>query len=109
MELLQRERHDISDHGSSGVQMIRLLREEGARTDVAYYGADSVLGRHPASAWQSFMVVVGSGWVSGEDEVHRPCTAGDCLLWARGESHESGSDHGMVVVITEVVDRSAAM
>jgi hypothetical protein len=50
-----------------------------------------------------FAVVVGTGWVAGEDGVRRPVAAGDreAVVWSPGEVHESGSDDGMLVVIVE--------
>ena len=72
---------------------------EQTRVHVARYERDSLLRRHPTKIWQLFMVVDGSGWVSGGDEVRYPISTGQAVLWHPGEEHDSGSDMGMSVLI----------
>jgi hypothetical protein len=98
------EVHEIEEWSSRGVRMQELPRREDSRTHVAHYDAGSVLGRHPGQLWQLFAVISGSGWVSGQDQVRQPCTAGDAFVWSPGESHASGSDQGMTVVIVQSTD-----
>jgi quercetin dioxygenase-like cupin family protein len=59
------------------------------------------VGRHPATVEQLFVVVRGSGWVSGGDGVREPISAGEAVLWDPGEEHESGSEEGMTVLVVE--------
>lgn len=59
------------------------------------------LGRHPTVLNQLFVVLDGSGWVSGEDGVREPIVAGQAALWSTGEEHESGSDEGMRIAVLE--------
>lgn len=72
---------------------------EQTRVHVARYERDSLLGRHPTKLWQLFMVVEGSGWVSGDDQVRFPISTSQAVLWRPGEEHDSGSDTGMSVLI----------
>lgn len=72
---------------------------EQTRVHIARYERDSLLGRHPTKLWQLFMVIDGSGWVSGSDEVRFPISAGQVVLWHPGKKHESGSDVGISVLI----------
>jgi quercetin dioxygenase-like cupin family protein len=60
-----------------------------------------IVGRHPAVVPQLFVVVRGSGWVSGADGEREPVEAGDAVLWEQGEEHESGSDTGMTAIVLE--------
>jgi quercetin dioxygenase-like cupin family protein len=60
-----------------------------------------VVGRHPAAVSQLFVVVRGSGWVSGADGEREPIEAGQAVLWDQGEEHESGSDTGMTALVLE--------
>lgn len=69
------------------------------RVHVARFEKDSLLGRHPTKIWQLFMVIEGSGWVSGGDLVQCPISTGQAVLWHPGEEHESGSEIGMNVLI----------
>ena len=60
-----------------------------------------VVARHPAVGAQLFVVVSGSGWVSGGDGEREPIEAGEAVLWEPGEEHESGSDEGMTALVVE--------
>lgn len=88
-----------------GTRHVRLLQAgildgaEKARVHVARFEEDSLLGRHPTKIWQLFMVIEGSGWVSGEDQVRYPISTGQAVLWHPGEEHDSGSEAGMSVLI----------
>lgn len=72
---------------------------EQTRVHVARFEKDSLLGRHPTKIWQLFVVIEGSGWVSGEDQVRCPISTGQAVLWHPGEEHDSGSETGMSVLI----------
>jgi quercetin dioxygenase-like cupin family protein len=63
--------------------------------------AGGIVGRHPAASAQLFVVVGGSGWVSGADGLRIQISAGEAVLWEPGEEHESGSDEGMTVLVVE--------
>lgn len=76
-----------------------LENAEQTRVHVARFEKDSLLGRHPTRIWQLFMVIAGSGWVSGGDQVRFPISTGQAVLWHPGEEHESGSESGMSVLI----------
>lgn len=88
--------------GTQGVQLWQAGILDGAeqtRIHVAKYGKDSLLGRHPTKIWQLFMVVEGSGWVSGDDGLHHPISTGEAVLWHPGEEHDSGSETSMSALI----------
>ena len=97
------ELHQITEWSSTGVKMQELIRRDGPRLQDPHcpLGPASVLGRHTGRLWQLLTVLSGSGWVSGQDQVRHPCVAGDAFGWAPGESHESGSDLGITVVIVQ--------
>jgi hypothetical protein len=96
------ELHQITEWSSTGVKMQLMRRDDPAcRTHIAHYDPASVLGRHTGRLWQLSTVLSWSGWVAGQDQVRHPCVAGDAFGWAPGESHESGSDLGMTVVIVQ--------
>jgi quercetin dioxygenase-like cupin family protein len=60
-----------------------------------------VVGRHPAVVAQLFVVVRGSGWVSGGDGGREEIASGEAVLWDAGEEHESGSEEGMTALVLE--------
>jgi len=60
-----------------------------------------LVGRHPAGAEQLFLVVSGSGWVTGPDGRRVALGAGEAAVWSAGEEHESGSAEGMTALVVE--------
>jgi quercetin dioxygenase-like cupin family protein len=64
-------------------------------------GPGGIVGRHPAVVPQLFVIVQGSGWVSGADGEREPIAAGEAVRWEAGEEHESGSEEGMTALVLE--------
>jgi mannose-6-phosphate isomerase-like protein (cupin superfamily) len=60
-----------------------------------------VIGTHPAVGGQLFLVVTGSGWVSGDDGERVAIRAGQGVRWDAGEIHTSGSDVGFTAIAVE--------
>ena len=79
--------------------MRRLAAE--AHAVVIELAPGGVVARHPAAATQLFVVVSGTGWVSGGDGDRVPIRAGEAVAWEPGEEHESGSDEGMTALVVE--------
>lgn len=57
--------------------------------------------RHPAVGDQAFVVVSGTGRVSGGDGVWRPIRAGQAALWSDGEEHHTRADTDLTAVVVE--------
>jgi quercetin dioxygenase-like cupin family protein len=57
--------------------------------------------RHPATAPQILAVLEGDGRVSGADGEFQPIAAGEGVFWAKGEEHETRTEHGMTALILE--------
>ena len=96
------EEAEIAEYGSRGVHMVEAARlGDGGhfRVHLATFRPRGVLGRHPASLWQLFHVVSGSGWVSGSDGRRVTVSAGQSVLWEPGETHGAGFEAGMVVLL----------
>jgi quercetin dioxygenase-like cupin family protein len=89
----------VTAPGSVNATVRRLAPE--AHVVVIEIEAGSVVGRHPAASAQLFVVVRGSGWVSGADGLRIQISAGEAVLWEQGEEHESGSDEGMTTLVVE--------
>jgi quercetin dioxygenase-like cupin family protein len=79
---------------------VRRLAPE-AHAVVIEIAPGGVVGRHPTASAQLFVVVRGSGWVSGADGLRIQISAGEAVLWEPGEEHESGSDEGMTALVVE--------
>jgi hypothetical protein len=104
MEWISLDAGDVSEHGSLGLYMTEAARVRGAdefRVHIAQLSPGGLLGRHPARLWQFFAVITGTGWVSGDDGIRHEICSGQGVRWSPGESHESGSDDGMLAVIVQ--------
>ncbi|MFZ5824564.1 MAG: hypothetical protein ACOY94_09575 [Bacillota bacterium] len=66
-----------------------------------YIPAGGLVGYHPATCPQLFMVVQGSGWVRAGLGERVEVSAGSAALWEKGEKHEAGSETGMNVIVLE--------
>jgi hypothetical protein len=66
--------------------------------------ANGVVGSHPATIHQLFLVVNGRGWVVGEEGVKYDIGPGMAAFWEPEEIHESGSDEGMTAIVIEGED-----
>lgn len=108
MEWLELDHGAVDEYGSQGVRMsevARVRKVDELAVHIAEIRPGGTLGRHPTRLWQLFSVASGSGWVAGPDGARNDIEAGQALLWAPGEEHESGSDDGMTVVITQASAR----
>lgn len=104
MRRISVENKRVGAFGSAGVAaaaLVRLEKVDGAGVDVLTFEPGGLLGRHPTRLWQLFLLVSGTGWASGSNGVQERLVAGDAVLWDPGEEHDSGTDHGMVVVVVQ--------
>jgi len=92
----------VSRHGSVGLAATRVAASEGGCTVTCLAIAPGgLVGTHPASGVQLFLVVAGEGWVAGPDGRRTPLAAGSGVRWQAGEEHTSGSSSGMTAVVIE--------
>ncbi len=90
---------EVTASGSISARVRRLAAATHAV--VIEIAPGGVVGRHPAAVAQLFVVVRGSGWVSGADGEREPIEPGQGVVWEQGEEHESGSDTGMTALVLE--------
>jgi mannose-6-phosphate isomerase-like protein (cupin superfamily) len=90
---------EVTAPGSVSARVRRLAPQ--AHAVVIEIGSGGVVGRHPAVVPQLFVVVRGSGWVSGAGGEREAIRAGEAVLWDHGEEHESGSEEGMTALVVE--------
>jgi quercetin dioxygenase-like cupin family protein len=94
-----RGEREVTAPGSISARVRRLASE--AHAVVIEIAPGGVVARHPAVVSQLFVVVSGSGWVSGNDDEREAIRAGEAVVWDQGEEHESGSDEGMTALVVE--------
>ena len=93
----------IDRFDSVAASVNRLARVDGQGAVAAIrLGPGGRVGRHPAVKTQLFVVIDGSGMVSGDDGVEIAITSGHAALWRAGEHHESSTTSGMTAIVIEV-------
>jgi quercetin dioxygenase-like cupin family protein len=100
-----RGEREVTAPGSVSARVKRLAPQ--AHAVVIEIGPGGIVARHPAVVPQLFVVVSGTGWVSGADGEREAIGAGEAVLWEQGEEHESGSDEGMTALVLEAVSLEA--
>jgi quercetin dioxygenase-like cupin family protein len=87
----------LVEFGSVGV--VTFVADGVVRMDLPPGGR---IGMHPAVGEQLFVVVEGEGEVrSGSEAAH--VSAGDAVIWAAGEEHETPTETGLVAIVVEPV------
>ncbi|WP_074101049.1 cupin, partial [Paenibacillus sp. P3E] len=74
-----------------------------------HIGSEGVVGSHPATVHQLFLVLNGQGWVVGKEGIKYHIQSGRAAYWEREEIHESGSEQGMIVIVIEGEDLKPLM
>ncbi|MBE9917101.1 cupin [Paenibacillus donghaensis] len=74
-----------------------------------HIGPEGVVGSHPATAHQLFLVLNGQGWVIGKEGIKYYIKSGMAAFWEPEEIHESGSEQGMTVIVIEGEDLKPTM
>jgi quercetin dioxygenase-like cupin family protein len=98
-------REYLSQHASA----VALASGQGeAHVYCVHLDAGGEIGAHEAGFAQLFLVVEGSGWVSGSDGRRQPLGQGQGALIARGEVHAKGTAWGMTAIMVQVTDMSTS-
>jgi Cupin domain len=92
----------ITSHGSSGLRGTRIAAGHGEMVVTCLaVEPGGVIGTHPATAAQLFMITAGEGWVAGQDGRRVPISAGSGVRWEAGEVHTSGTAVGLTALVVE--------
>ena len=93
----------IETYESVAASAVRLGDGEGeAHVYGVHVEAGGRIGEHPIGFGQLFLVVTGSGWVSGADGRRVAVAAGQGAYFEKGERHAKGSETGMTAVMVQV-------
>ena len=107
MEIFQFDRREkiINYFGSQGLRATRIAAGHGLGVEVRLtcltLGPNGVIGTHPATVPQLFLVISGEGWTAGPDGERIPVAAGQGVRWDAGEVHTTGTRTGLVAVAVE--------
>jgi hypothetical protein len=101
VEIFQFDRGEknVRSYGSERFRATRVAAGEG-RVSVTCLRVEpgGLIGTHPATDVQLFLVIDGEGWVAGPDGERTPITAGWGVRWDAGEIHTSGTQTGFVAL-----------
>ncbi|AZU60239.1 cupin domain-containing protein [Neobacillus mesonae] len=95
-------RREITAFNSINVGITPIVKKEApSSVGCMYLDEESVVGMHPATVPQLFLVIEGEGWVQVEGGEKIKVSKGTAVFWEAGEQHESGSKTGMTAIIIE--------
>ena len=99
----------ISDYESHGAYALQLGEGRGeGHIYCIRIEPGGAIGPHEAAFGQLFLVVAGSGWVSGGDGVPRLLGVGRGAYIGRGEVHAKGTDTGLTAIMVQLTDLAMA-
>jgi hypothetical protein len=92
----------VRSYDSEGLHATRIATGQGqVHLTCLTIGPGGVIGTHPATDTQLFLVIAGEGWTAGPDGQRVPITTGWGVRWDAGENHTSGTDTGLVALAIE--------
>lgn len=99
----------INVFNSQGATIVHLLKHTKAFVVTIYLEPEGMLGMHPATEDQLFLVVAGSGQaITGEERCR--LSPGTAVLWRKGEEHETrAGKEGLTAVVLEGEGLSEAL
>jgi quercetin dioxygenase-like cupin family protein len=104
VEIFQFDRGEriIQSYGSEGLRATRVAAGTGQiRLTCLTLAPGGVIGTHPATDAQLFLVIAGQGWAAGPDGERVPVSAGWGVRWDAGETHTSGTQAGLIALAVE--------
>ena len=104
MEIFRFDRKEkrIGRYGSVGARATRIAAGTG-EVNLTWLTVEpgGVIGTHPATGSQLFLVVAGDGWVAGPDGERVAICAGSGVRWDAGEEHACGTTAGLTALAIE--------
>jgi quercetin dioxygenase-like cupin family protein len=92
--------HPISEYGSQGVTLTRLLAATAADYLAFFYLEPyGVIGQHEAANNQLILIVGGDAVVAGEDRQATAVGPGNAVFWRQGEEHEARAGAGGITAV----------
>ena len=104
MQIFQFDRGEkvIGYFGSQGLRATRIAAGDGeVRLTCLAVAPGGVIGTHPATIPQLFLVISGEGWTAGPEGERIPVAAGQGVRWEQGEIHTTGTDTGLTGLAVE--------
>jgi hypothetical protein len=95
----------ISEYQSHYAAAVALASGQGeAHVYCIHLKAGGEIGAHEAGCAQLFLVVAGSGWVSGPDGRRQKVGQDQGAFIARGEMHAKGTESGLTAIMVQLTE-----
>jgi quercetin dioxygenase-like cupin family protein len=92
----------VTAYGSTGAHWSAIAQSSGeAHVGRMRLEPGGLLGMHPTTVDQLFLVVAGEGWTRRDGRERIQLGPGHGVLWRAGERHESGTDTGMTAMVVQ--------
>ena len=104
VEIFQFDRGEriVESCGSHGLRATRVAAGTGqVRLTCLTVAPGGIIGTHPATDAQLFLVIAGHGWAAGPEGEHVPISAGWGVRWDAGEIHTSGTEACLIALAVE--------
>ncbi len=104
MEIFQFDRGEknVGRFGSRGFLATRIAAGDGQiHLTCLTLEPGGLIGTHPATNSQLFLVISGEGWVAGSDGRHIEIRTGWAVRWNTGEEHTTGTRTGLTALAVE--------
>ncbi|WP_252503808.1 cupin domain-containing protein [Sporosarcina sp. Marseille-Q4943] len=95
------EGKNITQYDSRMIMRKILMTEKPSHVGIMDLPKNGLVGYHEASVPQMVIILEGEGWVRTGNEEKVKVSAGDVVLWGKGEGHETTTENGMKAIIIE--------
>jgi quercetin dioxygenase-like cupin family protein len=103
IEFARNNAQPIELFGSSSAASVHLVDGRGeAHVYCVYFEPGGSIGEHPTGFGQLLVVMDGSGWVAGADGSRVALSAGQAVIFEKGERHSKGSEVGMTALMVQL-------
>lgn len=94
--------HQVTAFDSHNLSLTGILHHsQNVRMACMRIGSEGLIGMHPASTHQLFLVIEGEGMVTGREGMPYRIKPGFAAFWEQGELHETRSQSGLTAFVLE--------
>ena len=92
---------NITQYGSDFIMRKIVMTNHPTHVGIMELKENGLVGYHEATIPQALIILTGEGWVRTADDAKVKVTAGDAVLWEKGEWHETVTEKGLKAIVIE--------
>ena len=92
---------NITQYDSSFIMRKLLMTNQPSHVGLMELEENGIVGYHVAAVPQMLIGIEGEGWVRAGEDAKARITAGNVVLWEKGEGHETTTLGGMKAIVIE--------